>query len=507
MRGEGYCSWSMYLLSPSSRPPLTLLSPSSHPPLTLLSPSSHPPLSLLSPSSLPPLTLLSACIGSIPVARSFFASSSGPIFLDNAACVGNETRLLDCFSRDKLGKHDCSSSEHAGVICPGKWFCVHCTYMFLNERWEGKKKEVSKVKQTNKAKQHSTPKAVTFPRKNELPQVGLEPTTLYTVHVLMRDEKEGRKKQARSHVHVLMRDEKEGRKKQARLNKQQGKATQNTQGSHLYSCSLKLRDSELSQAAAWISESICMYMYVRMCVCSHSQAEVLWERWDSSGGWWHSTRGAGGDVLQQPLGNGVRQLVGQQRCHGGVQAAGCRVRPRAQHHQWVILHVCSLLTSTPNLSYNFSHFNPPPPPPPQIFFLALNLCLHLAINPYIHLQTQCLSPAQRLVVAKAPYSWRTCGARGQSPACWNATRPQSAFRTVETTTRMLALTADVRAQLGHHNCVCIRMRSISFCPITLKIDIYYNQDASAYSGCTHILNYNIVIRRYTHITCVYIPSN
>ena len=35
--------------------------------------------------------------------------------------------------------------------------------------------------QTNKAKQHSTPKAVTLPRKNELPQVGLEPTTLYTL--------------------------------------------------------------------------------------------------------------------------------------------------------------------------------------------------------------------------------------------------------------------------------------------------------------------------------------
>ena len=32
----------------------------------------------------------------------------------------------------------------------------------------------------NKAKQHSTPKAVTFP-KNELPRVGLEPTTLYTL--------------------------------------------------------------------------------------------------------------------------------------------------------------------------------------------------------------------------------------------------------------------------------------------------------------------------------------
>ena len=34
-----------------------------------------------------------------------------------------------------------------------------------------RKKERSKQGQTNKAKQHSTPKAVTFPRKNELSQV------------------------------------------------------------------------------------------------------------------------------------------------------------------------------------------------------------------------------------------------------------------------------------------------------------------------------------------------
>ena len=38
------------------------------------------------------------------------------------------------------------------------------------------------------------------------------------------------------YIHVLMRDEKEGRKKQARSNKQQGKATQHTQGSqHVHS--------------------------------------------------------------------------------------------------------------------------------------------------------------------------------------------------------------------------------------------------------------------------------
>ena len=41
---------------------------------------------------------------------------------------------------------------------------------------------MSKQDQTNnKAKQHSTPKVVTFSKKNELPRVGLEPTTLYTL--------------------------------------------------------------------------------------------------------------------------------------------------------------------------------------------------------------------------------------------------------------------------------------------------------------------------------------
>ena len=50
----------------------------------------------------------------------------------------------------------------------------------MRDEKEERKKQ-ARVKQTNKAKQHSTPKAVTFPRKNELPQVGLEPTTLYTL--------------------------------------------------------------------------------------------------------------------------------------------------------------------------------------------------------------------------------------------------------------------------------------------------------------------------------------
>ena len=44
------------------------------------------------------------------------------------------------------------------------------------------KEEKSKQGHThNEAKQYITPKAVTFPKKNELPRVGLVPTTLYTL--------------------------------------------------------------------------------------------------------------------------------------------------------------------------------------------------------------------------------------------------------------------------------------------------------------------------------------
>ena len=52
----------------------------------------------------------------------------------------------------------------------------------MRDEKEERKKQ-ARSKKTNKAKQHSTPKAVTFPKKNELPCVGLEPTTLYILHV------------------------------------------------------------------------------------------------------------------------------------------------------------------------------------------------------------------------------------------------------------------------------------------------------------------------------------
>ena len=55
-------------------------------------------------------------------------------------------------------------------------------YINVYVREMRRKEERSKQGHTNnKVKQHSTPKAVTFPKKNELPRVGLEPTTLYTL--------------------------------------------------------------------------------------------------------------------------------------------------------------------------------------------------------------------------------------------------------------------------------------------------------------------------------------
>ena len=49
---------------------------------------------------------------------------------------------------------------------------MSCMYVHVLMRGERRKEERSKQEQTNnKAKQHSTPKAVTFPKKNELPHM------------------------------------------------------------------------------------------------------------------------------------------------------------------------------------------------------------------------------------------------------------------------------------------------------------------------------------------------
>ena len=56
--------------------------------------------------------------GAIARSRAFFGRGTGPILLDQVACTGTETRLVNCRS-NPLGVHDCSHSEDAGVTCQG----------------------------------------------------------------------------------------------------------------------------------------------------------------------------------------------------------------------------------------------------------------------------------------------------------------------------------------------------------------------------------------------------
>ena len=48
--------------------------------------------------------------------RAYFGRGSGPIYYDNVGCRGSETRLADCSHRG-IGRHYCSHSEDAGVVC------------------------------------------------------------------------------------------------------------------------------------------------------------------------------------------------------------------------------------------------------------------------------------------------------------------------------------------------------------------------------------------------------
>jgi hypothetical protein len=55
-------------------------------------------------------------VGSEALDRAAFGAGTGQIWLDNVACTGSESRLIDC-PANSLGSHNCVHREDAGVRC------------------------------------------------------------------------------------------------------------------------------------------------------------------------------------------------------------------------------------------------------------------------------------------------------------------------------------------------------------------------------------------------------
>ena len=59
------------------------------------------------------------CIGALAYTNAYFGQGYGRIFLDNVACSGTESRLIDCISSSNIGVHNCQHDDDAGVKCGG----------------------------------------------------------------------------------------------------------------------------------------------------------------------------------------------------------------------------------------------------------------------------------------------------------------------------------------------------------------------------------------------------
>lgn len=59
-----------------------------------------------------------------------FGRGSGPIWLDNVECIGQESTLTHC-PHNSFGDNNCGHGEDAGVICLGKWPSTPPFYFWL----------------------------------------------------------------------------------------------------------------------------------------------------------------------------------------------------------------------------------------------------------------------------------------------------------------------------------------------------------------------------------------
>ena len=68
----------------------------------------------------------------INVNSGVFRRGTGPIFLDDVLCDGDEPNLDDC-TRNRVGVHNCGHQEDAGVICSQGKLCMYVQVYSFNQ--------------------------------------------------------------------------------------------------------------------------------------------------------------------------------------------------------------------------------------------------------------------------------------------------------------------------------------------------------------------------------------